>query len=1738
VDYILNQLLFIKEGELSVKNIILKPIAVIVAVVILISTLFGVGIITVASSTELTALNIKANAHGKDVQVALALPITVGDFAEFSFDMKTESGQTPTFWCRDNYGNATIEPVKVEDYRYTFHIKRTKENINNITRWFFNFTNMTSDVVISNMELYKTDENFENKQENNLLAGIYGENGDFDGWSLSNNHVSSWDGLTAGKILYRGGTAPQAVNYAPLTGTAVVTKPIDYFTETDTEEKTEITSLNLKVNGGTDRTHAVIALPIANGDYVEFSFDMKSEDGSVPTFLYRDNYGNKKIDPVKVDGYRYTFNFQRTKIGDTGDIVRWFFDFTNKTSDVVISNMELYKTDSNYENKEEVNLLSNVYGKKGDFEGWSLTDNYVSSWNDLVAGKILFRSADTVYTSVEERFDGSNIVTKPLDYFTYVDEKTETIALNLKVNGGTDRTHAVIALPISSGDYVEFSFDMKSENDTTPVFMYRDNYSNIKIEPIKVEGYRYTFNFQRTKIGDTGDIVRWFFDFTNMASDVVISNMELYKTDSNYENKQELNLLSNVYGKRGDFEGWSLADNYVSSWNNLVAGKILFRSADTVYTSVGERFEGSNIVTKPIDYFVYGNEEDEEDEEIISSTTAINIKAGATGKDVQAVIALPLTVGEYAEFSFDMKTEKGQTPTFWVRDNYSNQPIEPVKVEGYRYTFHITRTKENINNITRWFFNFTNMTSDVVISNMKLHKTDENFENKKKKNLLEGVYGEKGDFNGWSLSNNHVTSWDNLTAGKILYRGGTVPQNADYAPFIGTAVVTTLPDYFAVCEQPKMAQIKLKKSGGTNSVNLLLNCKKDLYYELSFDLRYEEEKGIDLIGFEKFSGNMVDIEQISIDEYKYTFRFKADYGKREENKGIPFSMIFDGRRIPSGVTANVYIANISLSEFTNDTYSQKSVFGNLVSGENGYGQNGCLIDWNGKVVSEFNKDLATTTATVGDIWLKSDFKNVSKNIFDCEIVDYNSDVFPPIKKMIHITSTAKGWGRDIQFHLDCQKDKYYELSFKLKLEDGVVPKFAVVGDKDIAITPVNVSGNKYTFRFKAMDWNIEKVGQRFKLDFDQTISEVNVSCFELYETDSNYKVKDKSINLASGDKGFGTDGSFSNWKSELGKNGVGGIILINNYTQAENNSFFNMELLEMKDGFIDKFTKSGEHMIKFISKSQSSSEAIFFFDCKKDNYYELSFYARKETGELPSFILRDSKGENTVIKPYKIDGCKYTFRFKAQSDIQKFVMRFENKLDGITVYGFVLNKSKNSNFTDVDIFENLAAGTNGYGKNGDFDDWVENYTKTSSGLGKIQLSGDGADNLKVDFTKIPKDYFNVKIHSKPQMLHFKAEENFDYERFGLRFNLPNDPDATNYVFSYRLKLTNGSIGYIQTPDPAGVLTTITASYNYGDSYYFHLKNNARNNDSFAFNFYFPNTGVEGYITDLKLYAADGEYNIISDINLASIYGEFMDWSDRGSNKVGGITTNEDSVEIVGLEEWKDGFFEFPDFIPYLDEEEDWWLKYDLTDKVDTGVVKGQLKDKSGNVMSDTTIRLESVWGDYNFDTLTDKNGMFEFSSVPVDEYSISVVYTDGNVYTFAENIVIRNKGDIVTFNLVFNEKITIEYIDSDNSIQEDQNQDSTNQNDYVQDDSVQEDFVQDDSDDFVPEDTIEEDTEDDNTDTTTKKVLKKKYYRRRLKDQGLPMIAWIGIAVGGIAIIAVAIIVVIRMKKKRKLLKS
>jgi len=741
----------------------------------------------------------------------------------------------------------------------------------------------------------------------------------------------------------------------------------------------EISALSLNVENVVGDIQAVIALPIDTaGDYAEFSFDMKVENGGTPKFMYRDNWANVKIEPVKVEGYRYTFNFQRTKVGDTGNIIRWFIDFSGMKSKAVISNMELYKTDENYTTRQTGNLLEGVYGTYGDFDGWSLSDNYAATWADLTAGKILYRGGSNPQPADYNRFAGSGVVTKPADYFVL-----QQYGLNFKVNGGSDRTHAALALPIAdAGTYVEFSFDMRTENGQIPKFIYRDNYGNKSITPVKVEGYRYTFNFTRTKVGDTGSIVRWFFDFTNVTADVVISNMELYKTDANYENKEATNLLAGVYGINGDFDCWSLTDNYVSDWNNLVAGKVLFRSADTLYTTVGERYEGTAVVAKPLDYFVY-----------VEGQSALNFKVNGGSDRTHAALALPIAVGDYVEFSFDMKIESGQAPKFIYRDNYANVSITPVKVEGYRYTFNFTRTKngDTAANVIRWFFDFTNINSDVLISNMELYKTDANYENKEATNLLAGVYGTNGDFEDWYLSANYVSNWDNLVAGKVLFRSADTLYTAVGERYEGTAVVTKPLDYFDYDNSPKALEVSFKRIEGEkqeNSVFFFLPTEHEKYYEFSFDVKCDPS--VEVVAFRRYSMGLGNIKPACSNGYKFTFRFQSKLmDKFKTNNYSPFSIVFDASDVPTGITSKVYISNLEFYE-TDETYSNKISDQNLA--------NKCFNGVSVPIIKDqMDRNITTTTAGVGDVWLRTQITTgVTTDVFDASFVNLNDTMFDAV----------------------------------------------------------------------------------------------------------------------------------------------------------------------------------------------------------------------------------------------------------------------------------------------------------------------------------------------------------------------------------------------------------------------------------------------------------------------------------------------------------------------------------------------------------------------------------------------------------------------------------------------------------------------------------------------------------------------------------------------------------------------
>lgn len=324
-----------------------------------------------------------------------------------------------------------------------------------------------------------------------------------------------------------------------------------------------INALRLNVNGTNSyAAWACITLPIKSEESVEFSFNMKVTDGVNPNFYYREGTEYKLITPSSRDGYRYFFKItgsDKNGQGKYNDFTRFCFDFSYIKSDVLVSDLALYKTDANYENKENTNFMNGVFGATGKFDGWSINKNYTDSFTK--AGQISFMTNLSYKPFNHELFDGSNLTSINEDLF---DWSSDAIKFNTK-----KATEVVLNLNCLSGEYYELSFNLKSDLDSQINYAVKNGESYLNTPYIKIND-RYYFRFKASQD------VQSFKMFIPANALVVFTDIKLYKADgveySNIDTTTNLAIGENGFSLDEEFKNWK---NISSDFYSVIPGQII-----------------------------------------------------------------------------------------------------------------------------------------------------------------------------------------------------------------------------------------------------------------------------------------------------------------------------------------------------------------------------------------------------------------------------------------------------------------------------------------------------------------------------------------------------------------------------------------------------------------------------------------------------------------------------------------------------------------------------------------------------------------------------------------------------------------------------------------------------------------------------------------------------------------------------------------------------------------------------------------------------------------------------------------------------------------------------------------------------------------------------------------------------------------------------------------------------------
>lgn len=271
----------------------------------------------------------------------------------FEFDARPTTGaMMDNFRCYNivpelqSGADYTVKPVKIEGYRYTFHLRERPDAEGKFGFMFFVPDNSTGH--ISNIAMYEADENFQKLNDYNLISHVYGDFSQFDNvgdyvplytiqGACIGTETGRLDEMPAGYFDTPPDVpvpeGPKMMSYASLWGTGQLSIDLPYTVESgDADGKNYVVSFYLRPTAGRDPSKYYTSG--LEGDLVQ-------------------------VYPVEVDGYKYTFHLTE----------RYRFRLVLEipaSCEGYISRLEMYEADESF-NIIGTENLADTFGQNGDF---------------------------------------------------------------------------------------------------------------------------------------------------------------------------------------------------------------------------------------------------------------------------------------------------------------------------------------------------------------------------------------------------------------------------------------------------------------------------------------------------------------------------------------------------------------------------------------------------------------------------------------------------------------------------------------------------------------------------------------------------------------------------------------------------------------------------------------------------------------------------------------------------------------------------------------------------------------------------------------------------------------------------------------------------------------------------------------------------------------------------------------------------------------------------------------------------------------------------------------------------------------------------------------------------------------------------------------------------------------------------------------------------------------------------
>lgn len=318
--------------------------------------------------------------------------------------------------------------------------------------------------------------------------------------------------------------------------------------------------------------------------------------------------------------------------------------------------------------------------------------------------------------------------------------------------------------------------------------------------------------------------------------------------------------------------------------------------------------------------------------------------------------------------------------------------------------------------------------------------------------------------------------------------------------------------------------------------------------------------------------------------------------------------------------------------------------------------------------------------------------------------------------------------------------------------------------------------------------------------------------------------------------------------------------------------------------------------------------------------------------------------------------------------------------------------------------------------------WQQYYYETITHFSRVPLA-----SLEGEFEWFKKSSGpDIKVPLGDKMMSYGSDDGVGYLYINLPYSVKkNQTNGKYYILTLNIRPVEGREpqGFVISTYSGGTTAISPISVD-GYTYKFFVQE--------RYNF---RLGIQiarktsGYISNLEMYEADIYQNIIGKENVATAFGKngtFADWDIQPGIRWLDISGGSTGLYPGELPEDYEGrtcgkLVPIPKDYFVLEDPGKWWSDADVAESetIDVGTVSGTLRDKSGAPVASASIKLSSMSETDVFFAVTDKNGNFTFSKVPVGGYDLFVVEDDGTEVLYKDAVWVESKGSKVKLSLKY-----------------------------------------------------------------------------------------------------------------------